>query len=252
MQISRERLLSQTHAWISRTGHLSVDELTTRYLPLLGEREASAFHMLIDESKRRDYLAAHALLRLTLERYFSIPIDGIRIAYEASGRPVLASPKVDGVSFSISHTLGLVACVVAYGRPCGIDVERLSIPRKVGLLANEVFAPNEHIILGECSGQDALDYFYTIWCLKEAYLKAKGMGISVDLTTIAFDFDEQHPVLVSGLGGDSRFFFVSQPVEPAHRLAVAAISDGIAKQISIYDLDLVRGGDPALIIESTL
>ncbi len=100
------------------------------------------------------------------------------------GRPEIAAPDAD-LHFNLSHSAGVVVCALARGRTIGVDVEDLS--RR---------APDPAIVTRYCSPAEAEDVcaqgdrwrdrFLTYWTLKEAYLKARGLGIAVHLSDISF------------------------------------------------------------------
>jgi 4'-phosphopantetheinyl transferase len=80
-----------------------------RWLEMLDEeeRERSArFHFEID---RREFIAAHALLRSILSSYVNSPAHQWRFTRDANGKPKIHSPiGSDELLFNLSHT-----------RPCG-------------------------------------------------------------------------------------------------------------------------------------
>src|SRR4051812_3308357 len=149
---------------------LSTDEL--------GRRDRFRF-----EDDRRDFTAAHALLRATLSRYGSRQPSDWRFATNAEGKPSLAPEQAaaDPLTFNLSHTRGLVACVVARGAAVGIDVERGPRVKDVLAFASRYFSSGERAQLSSRHGTEREQRFIEIWTLKEAYLKALGVGIRIPL-----------------------------------------------------------------------
>src|SRR5215813_3615442 len=72
---------------------------------------------------RRDYAAAHALLRRRLSAAVPIPPESWAFEAAPDGKPRLSTAcRLDApLSFNLSHTRGLVACAVAPGVDVGID-----------------------------------------------------------------------------------------------------------------------------------
>jgi 4'-phosphopantetheinyl transferase len=152
------------------------------------------------------------------------------------GRPEIAGPASD-LHFNLSHSAGVVVCALGRGRAIGVDVEDLN--RR---------APDQAIVPRYCSPAEAEDVcaqgdhwrdrFLTYWTLKEAYLKARGLGISVHLADISFRLDAAGSARIgfrdSLAGTDDRWAFHLAHLEP-HHLAALAIetTDGAAPPVSL-------------------
>jgi 4'-phosphopantetheinyl transferase len=80
--------------------------------------------------------------------------------------------------FNLTHTRGLVACVVTLDHDCGIDIERLSERGNLMRVAEKMFAAGELQALQLLDGQAKLERFYSYWTLRESYCKALGVGIA--------------------------------------------------------------------------
>lgn len=106
-----------------------------------------------------------------------------RFAPQPQGKPVIVAPaSAASLQFNISHTQSMVAVAVSSILPVGIDVEDAHRPIDVAILAPRVLTSREqhacmrHATPGTC--------FLQYWTLKEAYLKAQGLGIAEGLTSI--------------------------------------------------------------------
>ena len=100
------------------------------------------------------------------------------------GRPEVDHPSCD-VHFNLTHSAGLVLCAISKGRAVGIDVENLTRPRPAWGLVERYCSPAEADDIQQ-HGDRWPERFLTYWTLKEAYLKARGLGISVPLADISF------------------------------------------------------------------
>ncbi len=91
---------------------------------------------------------------------------------------------VDGrklrISFNVTHSgqHGLLA-VAPTGR-LGIDIEERMNNRHIDLLSETVFGPNERAEIGTVEGQRKIAMFFNLWTVKEALVKALGVGMSLD------------------------------------------------------------------------
>jgi 4'-phosphopantetheinyl transferase len=189
---------------------------------------------------RRDYTLAHDLLRRTLSRYASLPPAEWRFASNPFGKPAVALPPgsdAPPLSFSLSHTRGYVACAVARDLPVGVDVERIDRARDAVRLADRYFSAAEAAALRRCDGDARGALFGDLWTLKEAFVKAIGLGLSQPFTDLSFEI---------GPGGAIRFtppasvnaagwhFALFEP-SPGLRLAVAACAAEPPRIVSRQD-----------------
>lgn len=118
------------------------------------------------------------------------------ISSESQDQPVIGNGKhgkpylkdFPNIHYNISHTDGLVACGIG-DRQLGIDVERIRPFRNT--ILRRVFSDAERRHMDEIPEPERSQYFFRIWTLKESYLKASGLGITVPLTTISFEWNRE-------------------------------------------------------------
>ena len=116
-------------------------------------------------------------------------------------KPLISSEK----NFNITHTDGLVAVAFSNNYDIGIDVEKLSKIDINSLLPYFTSKDEKKNILSKNSEQKYKE-FYKVWTLKEAYLKAKGIGLINDLQSInTFDMKKRN-TYTKILGRDERYF----------------------------------------------
>jgi 4'-phosphopantetheinyl transferase len=99
-------------------------------------------------------------------------------------------------SFNLAHSGGMVVCALASRGLVGVDVEdrrRASLDRA---LVQRCCAPDE-IVDVDAHGVGWQHRFLQYWTLKEAYLKARGLGITVHLPDVAFHFGEADEIRLS-------------------------------------------------------
>ncbi len=167
-------------------------------------------HLSIEERSRRDRLRfaadrrdltiAHDLLRRTLSRYADLSPADWRFTTNQYGKPSIENidPQVRKLSFSISHTRGCVACAITSNAALGIDVERIDQPLRVQEIADQHFSKEETASLRQYAEETQNIRFVELWTLKEAFVKAIGVGLSIPLTFVSFRFDERARIEFSG------------------------------------------------------
>lgn len=177
---------------------------------------------------RKRYLVTRALVRTVLSRYAEIAPRDWRFAANAYGRPEIANAgaQLDGLSFNLSHTRGLIAMGVSRHRVLGVDVEHLNTREVSTGIADRFFAPSEVAELATVPPAQRQDRFFEYWTFKEAYIKARGMGLSIPLEQFSFQYRHAHAVDLSiepALGDDaSRWSFWQYRPTPDHLLAICA------------------------------
>jgi 4'-phosphopantetheinyl transferase len=179
----------QAHLWVCDpcklrgTGHLS------RYLGILSPAERERMQRFHFEPDRLAFLAAHGLARTALSSCApSVPPEGWVFGDIGNGRPEIVAPHVKSVlRFNISHTPQLVACLVTVQIDCGIDVETLDRVIDVRWFADRVLSRAEYARILAVPTHAQRDLFFKHWTLKEAYVKARGYGISFPLERCAFE-----------------------------------------------------------------
>lgn len=134
------------------------------------------------ERDRRRYLVGRGLLRMLLGRYLDVSPHAVSFDYGAAGKPHLAPGLApQPLQFNLSHSGGLVLIAVTSGRALGIDVEQVRSDVEVGEIAARFFSRNERQALAALSGTGQIDAFFDCWTRKEAYVKARGDGLSLPL-----------------------------------------------------------------------
>jgi 4'-phosphopantetheinyl transferase len=151
------------------------------------------------DADRETYRAAHVLLRRALSALAPPAPARWRFVAGSHGRPEIdtaACPAAAGLRFNLSHGRGLVCCAVTRAAPVGVDGECRRPLRDRAALAERFFAPSEAAAVhaAEGAGSDAAaERFYAFWTLKEAYVKALGLGLSMGLDRFAFSLGEGAP-----------------------------------------------------------
>ncbi|MBV8472878.1 MAG: 4'-phosphopantetheinyl transferase superfamily protein [Hyphomicrobiales bacterium] len=193
---------------------------------LLSASELARYEAFKAVSARDQYLAAHGLLRSALSRYRNIAPERWAFSENPYGRPFIdQSLGVTDLHFSLSHTEGLVACAVGAFPELGVDVELRDRNLSVAELAPTVLAPQEIARLRAEPDSQANEFFFRLWTLKEAYVKARGMGLSLPMQGVWFDLDADSPAghFTKAIADDAaRWTFRVVRPTARHILSVAA------------------------------
>lgn len=151
-----------------------------RVLATEEQTRADRFHFEKDRSR---FIVARALLRVILGHYLACPPDELRFDYNPYGKPSLAPNfRNSTIQFNLSHSHALVLYAIAENRKVGIDVELIRPIDNLMGIAKSFFSPNETAELRSLSDEMKPRGFLNCWTRKEAYIKAKGRGLSIPLS----------------------------------------------------------------------
>lgn len=153
-------------AWEPPRGHLTEEE----------HRRADRFMRVHD---RRRFRAGRGLLRTLLGAYLARAPASLMLGEGPHGKPCL--PDSPEMQFNLSHSGELVLLAFHRGSRVGVDVELVRESAGTARVARRYFTPEERRILEQVPGSEHSVTFFCIWTRKEAFLKARGEGISLGL-----------------------------------------------------------------------
>ncbi|PSR19678.1 4-phosphopantetheinyl transferase [filamentous cyanobacterium CCP3] len=182
--------IEEVYLWFSLTAHCQEPELIKTYTSWLDDQEHMRYQQFRFPRHRHEYLVAHALLRNCLSRYGDRQPWAWRFSINAYGRPeIQVEEGAPPLRFNLAHTEGLVACAVTRSADIGVDVERTTRKGDLVAIAASSLTSHELAVLDRLKGQAWRDRFFDLWTLKEAYVKARGLGLSLPLKQFAFQLE---------------------------------------------------------------
>lgn len=177
------------HLWYAYPDDLLNEEAAHACFRLLSEEERARWQALKFDKHRREYLATHALVRNALSQHRAVPPESWRFHSNAHGKPAI-EPEC-GLRFNLSNSLGLVVCLIAEGVEVGVDVESRERAGSIAEIAPRMFAPLELAQLEHLREDQRPDRCLRLWTLKEAYIKARGMGLALPMNKFFFVFESE-------------------------------------------------------------
>lgn len=235
----QRRLRQEAHLWLKRL----TDEALPATPDTLSVEELARAEEIRHPRARQHFAAGRHFTRQVLSQY--VPIDPREWLFETSaeGRPEVATPDTaSALRFNISHTDGIVACLVTERIDCGVDVESLDRRVDAMRIAAHSFAPEELTELEACLLTERSTRFLELWTLKEAYLKALGSGIRLRLDAVRFQVTSdgliRHRVSDAAPETNDEWQFSLFQPDPSHLLATA-IHSGAAANCAVlcWELD---------------
>lgn len=169
--------------------HHKVAQLSKHtYERYLDESELQRLSKIQTQSARFQYALTRSLLKLTLAEQLNCDPQTLQFTLSKLGKPELSSPQ-SSIQFNVSHTIGLSAIIWSSNVSLlGIDTECWTRRCDIERLSSRVLAAEELRFLESLQdGESRRRAFFRYWTLKEAYLKARGIGIGLPLREIAFE-----------------------------------------------------------------
>ena len=187
---------NEVHIWLVQTNGESISPGDFKdLLSSIEQDRASKFKF---ETHRRRYITAHAALRSILSLYVNRPARELQFAWGPYGKPKMA-PIHDQkkIAFNLSHSHEAAVIAVTQGREIGVDVEWVREDFAFDELAQGFFTTREVAALHALPPHLQRKAFYKCWTSKEAFLKAKGTGLSGQLDEVEIVLTD-HVVRVQG------------------------------------------------------
>lgn len=212
--------------------------LAARWLALLSPEERARHDGLRIDKVRREYLATRVLARTVLSRFAATEPDRWRFAAGPHGKPEIAAPGEVALSWNLSNTTGVVACAVAAAGDLGVDVEYLDRRSRTVEVAERFFAAPEVAALRALPPAAQRERFFEHWTLKEAYIKARGLGLLIPLRQFWFELSPPAPPRIGYLPEvdrePDRWWFAQFRPSPRHLAAV-----GLRRRSAAQPIELV-------------
>ncbi len=196
------------------------EELLT-LIPEPARKKITAFYRMADVQRS---LFGELLLRRVLCEKLKIRNMDLRIDFEEKGKPFIQNYPLH---FNLSHS-GVWVVVAFSGQPVGIDVEQIKKNRLE--VARRFFTEEEFQNLMNTPGPERSAYFYTLWTLKESYLKAIGRGLTLSLNSFNIKtVQEEYFIDINGTFANTHLRII--PLESGYKLAVCAFEPAIRQNI---------------------
>lgn len=183
----------EVHIWLAsyKTFHAQLPEL--HGLLTIDEAEKAARFRF--EKDRERFIVTHSMLRKLLAGYTSISPTQLVFQHNAYGKPALSShPQKELLHFNLSHSQDLIIYAFTCIRDIGIDIEYRRTDIEYEQLARHYFSPFERAELQRLPSSLRQQAFFDCWTRKEAYIKARGLGLSLALDSFDVTIQPNAPV----------------------------------------------------------
>lgn len=174
----------EVHVWRADLARLGAE--SQRLADVLSPDELERAARFRFERDRRRFVLSRAALRIILGLYLESKPDSVRFTHNSFGKPMLSEEAARvPLHFNASHSHELALYALSAEREVGVDVEQVRAEFASEEVAARFFSRSEvEALRGVAPGQRARAFF-DCWARKEAYVKARGEGLSYPLDKFA-------------------------------------------------------------------
>ena len=193
-------------------------DIQAYFAAILDPEECARRDRFLFSEAKKLFELSHGLTRIALSQWCTaehgthVDPSAWRFLADSLGKPRAFLPEPAPIPenaplFSLSHTRGAALVAVASQGKVGVDLESAHRLADALPLANRYFAPEECIdTLSQPDEAAMRQRFLLYWTLKEAYLKALGLGLTRPLASFAFTHDANRARLLYDHNGVSNMW----------------------------------------------
>lgn len=157
---------------------------------LLSSDERANIARLRVADDRYTRTVAHALKRTVLAKRLGVLSGDLQFGQNAYGKPMLLHSQWQ---CNLSHSQQYIVFGYCQHSPVGVDVEVVRSSLPIHEIAQRYFYPLECEMIAQSA--DPVARFYQLWVVKEAVIKAQGVGLAHHLASVNFTLTDDVWVL---------------------------------------------------------
>lgn len=160
---------------------IALRPLSNEALADIQSNHADTLQLAAHPKRRQEQQLSRYVRRQVLAGYLSIDSAQLIFAQHPLGKPYLANAP--HVEFSQSHcTDQFILVCNQQGVAMGVDIEKKHRPIRTQALATRILTASELEVFERAMDQQ--DFLLRVWTIKEAILKATGLGIRLNLNEL--------------------------------------------------------------------
>jgi len=185
----------EVHIWCATVEVCAFDFARLQEL-LSSDENARAADFRFERDRHR-FVAARAFLRTILSLYLDCCPTELDFKYTEYGKPSLVNSQINSnLTFNMAHSGELALYAIALERAIGVDIEQIRQEFAQEEIARRFFSVGEASRLLSLPASDRLKAFFDCWTRKEAFIKAKGLGLSLPLDQFDVSLSPEEPPLL--------------------------------------------------------
>jgi 4'-phosphopantetheinyl transferase len=179
-------------------------------------------------------LLSEIFVRYYLCNKLKIKNNDLYFEFNKYGKPFLKGFK--NIHFNISHS-GNWIIIVFNNNYIGVDVEKIE---KIDYeIADRFFTPDEYNFLNSVPKNRGDEIFFELWTMKESYIKAKGLGLSLPLNS--FSVIKNNKIVEKIVDEEKNIFFYKKyKIDNSYKLSVCSLGNEFEDNIIPVDLNFIN------------
>lgn len=175
-------------------------------------------------------LFADLLIRKIIMDSSDLENENISFKENEFGKPYIES--INNFHFNVSHSGDWIVCAIDKN-PIGIDIEKIST---IDLeISKNFFSDKEHEDL--LLSNDPYDCFFTLWSLKESYIKFIGKGLSLPLGRFSMRFSNERIVVESYDQILENIYFKQYLIDDNYKMAACSLNPNMSNAVNILSIN---------------
>lgn len=234
--------------WLTHCNELVDPHLLKQFQDLLSDQEREREGSFRFHKDRVRYRVTRALVRTVLSKYVALRPEHWCFSENTYGRPTIANDIAEAkqLSFNIAHSGTVIVLAITKTAKLGVDIERVEEKSVLLELADRYFSRTEADSLRALPETEKPGRFFEYWTLKESYIKARGLGLSLPLDQFRFDLETPATILFHSENKDDstkwRFWLAEYLGE--YLISVCAGSTGIvAPELTVREVLPLQNGE---------
>ncbi len=227
---------TQIHLWHIDQVDFDLPSLAGECLSWLSDSELRRYQRYQFDRHRKQLLLGRVLMRIALSSYdSSIAPASWKFSQNEFGKPAIsAEQNSSSLYFNLSHSSQKAVLAISRHEDIGVDIELSTKPRRIAEIAQRYFSAAETAAILSLPVGQQQDRFYDLWTLKEAYIKACGLGLAIPLQQFSYSFPGSGEIAIEfdARRDDSQqaWQFWQCDARPDYKLALA-VRTGSAKDV---------------------
>jgi 4'-phosphopantetheinyl transferase len=194
---------NEAHVW--RASLDQPADMIAKLAPFLSQDEYQRAMRRYRPVDRDRFIVGRGILRKIISAYLALQPGQLRFTYNEYGRPAVSDDQNDcALNFNLAHSAELVLYAVTRGRVVGIDIEYIHDDFATLEIAEHFFSKDEVAALKSLPADQRTIGFFNCWSRKEAFIKAKGMGVSYPLDRFTVSLAPGEPPALLKVDDDKR------------------------------------------------
>ena len=227
---------NDVHLW--RANLDQSNECVKQITQMLSDEEQRKTERFHSDKDRKRFIVTRGVLRTILSCYLDVEPSRLRFGYRSHGKPYLVE-KSNGeeICFNLSHSHNLSLYAFTRSRQIGVDIEYIRTIKEAGQIVARFFSSNEHAMWQQLPEGQKQEAFFNCWTRKEAYIKARGEGLSLPLDQFDMSFDpgKRAALLIASGASDESSRWLLRALQPGLGYAAALVVEGYDWRLKCWE-----------------